>query len=415
MENANRTLQYQRAVTPTIDGGPNSIQSTLVRGKVLSYTSSVRTRYNQPNLNNIDKNSAISSSSAISGRSSAISPRPSATVSTVLQQPDINVQGKSTSLRSVGVTRTSASFRGSIPDQQSVVDPLSSLSMVQRHDLVPFTDDIPPDGIIFARIRNQMDSLVVFRTAEERQRNPERLNLDRRQLEVCPLLEQEQRLRLLNFQNNSIRAISNLENLPNLIFLDLYNNKISSLDGPLSSVRGLRVLMAGKNKISTVSNLSALRKLDVLDLHSNEIRVIEGLDGLADLRVLNLAGKTLLVPNDSDLFHVLTPIFRLAERRQPHLHRVQPIHATLAHRAQPAAQLHRDSDGPGSIARAAAGVPEPQPHPRGRGHGVSLRGEPPGGAVTRRKPLFGDRPCCVPQSRGAGHERAAAPGSTTSH
>ena len=48
--------------------------------------------------------------------------------------------------------------------------------------------------------------------------------------------------------------------------------------------------MAGKNKIGALSNLTQLRKLDVLDLHSNEIKVIEGLDNLADLRVLNLAG-----------------------------------------------------------------------------------------------------------------------------
>jgi leucine-rich repeat-containing protein 49 len=43
---------------------------------------------------------------------------------------------------------------------------------------------------------------------------------------MCPILEGEQRLRLLNFQNNSIALISNLRNLPELIFLDLYNNQI---------------------------------------------------------------------------------------------------------------------------------------------------------------------------------------------
>ncbi len=104
------------------------------------------------------------------------------------------------------------------------------------------------------------------------------------------LLEHEQRLRLLNFQNNNIKAIQNLENLPNLIFLDLYNNRLTSLEGPLATIRGLRVLMAGKNRIGAISNLTHLRKLDVLDLHSNDIRVVEGLDGLTDLRVLNLAG-----------------------------------------------------------------------------------------------------------------------------
>ena len=52
--------------------------------------------------------------------------------------------------------------------------------------------------------------------------------------------------------------------------------------------------MAGKNKIGALSNLGQLRKLDVLDLHSNEIKVIEGLENLADLRVLNLAGDCAL-------------------------------------------------------------------------------------------------------------------------
>jgi leucine-rich repeat-containing protein 49 len=172
----------------------------------------------------------------------------------------------------------------------SITDQLNSISLAPRYDLIPVYDDLPTDGVVFARARNQPDSMVVFRTPDERLRNPERLNLDRRQLEHCPILEQEQRLRLLNYQNNMIKQISNLENLPNLIFLDLYNNQITSLDGPLSSVKGLRVLMAGKNKIQKICNLQALKKLDVLDLHSNEIKVIEGLEGLSDLRVLNLAG-----------------------------------------------------------------------------------------------------------------------------
>ena len=36
-----------------------------------------------------------------------------------------------------------------------------------------------------------------------------------------PILEGEHRLRLLNFQNNRIRSISNLQALPSLIFCDL--------------------------------------------------------------------------------------------------------------------------------------------------------------------------------------------------
>ena len=82
---------------------------------------------------------------------------------------------------------------------------------------------------------------VVVRSAEEKRVNPERLNLDRRNLTVwifedmpfnnceqmCPILEGEHRLRLLNYQNNAITEISNVDNLPDLIFLDLYNNQIT--------------------------------------------------------------------------------------------------------------------------------------------------------------------------------------------
>ena len=158
-------------------------------------------------------------------------------------------------------------------------------------------------------------------------KNPERLNLDRRQLNHCPVLHNEQRLRLLNYQHNTISHIQNMENLPNLIFLDLYSNKVASLEGStdscykliqlrkactaggLSCLHGLRVLMAGKNRISRISNLQHMRKLDVLDLHSNDIHTvglifimhtqpshrtfcqIEHLESLVALRVLNLAGN----------------------------------------------------------------------------------------------------------------------------
>ena len=40
-------------------------------------------------------------------------------------------------------------------------------------DLEPLSDEIPADGVIFARQRGVPGSLVVFRTQEEKQRNPE--------------------------------------------------------------------------------------------------------------------------------------------------------------------------------------------------------------------------------------------------
>jgi Leucine-rich repeat (LRR) protein len=299
--------------------------SPSVRGKILSYQSHSQKDASARSKMSMSMNAGASSSSQgpilqINMASGASSPSTSNRFSVTgrsAQQPspngnfsgggggsngEINIQGKS-HMSNMGVAGSSAtggskSLKIGGTGNDSVVGDMSataassnnSLGSLIRHDLVPLSEEIPTDGIIFARYRNQPDSLVVFRTPEERLRNPERLNLDRRQLEVCPVLEQEHRLRLLNFQNNSIKSIQNLENLSNLIFLDLYNNKLQSLEGPLGTIKGLRVLMAGKNRIAMISNLTQLRKLDVLDLHSNEIRLIEGLAKLTDLRVLNLAG-----------------------------------------------------------------------------------------------------------------------------
>lgn len=102
---------------------------------------------------------------------------------------------------------------------------------------------------------------------------------------MCPLIEGEEKLKLLNFQYNQITSIDNLMNLPNLIFLDLYNNKITVCKTivklsfsimpqkicNLEYVPSLRVLMLGKNNISKIENLESLTRLDVLDLHSNAI------------------------------------------------------------------------------------------------------------------------------------------------
>lgn len=326
----NKFPQYQRAVTPTIEG---STVNGSIKGKVLAYNStSTRNKPKTININNTiitptDKlYTNANATSLLNTVKTIASPRTSYGNSSINSGAngllDMNIQGKSskgnylsspTATSTAGIattgialaTNSNSNSNSGNNNNHTINNPsnsnsnninysieqLSSLSVLPRYDLLPLTDELPTDGIIFARIRNNLDSLVVFRTPEERLRNPERLNLDRRQLEICPLLEQEQRLRLLNYQNNHIKVITNLENLPNLIFLDLYNNNITTLNGSLCFVKGLRVLMAGKNKISKITNLELLKKLDVLDLHSNDIKCIEGLNGLTDLRVLNLAGK----------------------------------------------------------------------------------------------------------------------------
>ena len=69
----------------------------------------------------------------------------------------------------------------------------------------------------------------------------------RRKLNVCPILEGEDSVRLLNFQHNFIIEVENLSQLKRLIFLDFYDNQLEYISG-LSALKSLRVLMLGKNR-----------------------------------------------------------------------------------------------------------------------------------------------------------------------
>ena len=52
---------------------------------------------------------------------------------------------------------------------------------------------------------------VVRRSKEQKAHSGERLNMDNQQLTACPRLVEEEKLRLLNYQSNSIRQIQNLD------------------------------------------------------------------------------------------------------------------------------------------------------------------------------------------------------------
>ena len=73
------------------------------------------------------------------------------------------------------------------------------------------------------------------------------LCLIRRGLDKCPLLEGMDKLRVLNMQHNFITRVQNLSRLQCLVFLDLYDNRISEMTG-ISVLSSLRVLILGKNR-----------------------------------------------------------------------------------------------------------------------------------------------------------------------
>ncbi|KAF6131285.1 leucine rich repeat containing 49 [Phyllostomus discolor] len=128
--------------------------------------------------------------------------------------------------------------------------------------------NVPGDHINL--VSSSMPSFPILqRSSEEKILYSDRLTLERQKLTVCPIIDGEEHLRLLNFQHNLITRIQNISNLRRLIFLDLYDNQIEEISG-LSTLRSLRVLLLGKNRIKKISNLENLKNLDVLDLHGNQ-------------------------------------------------------------------------------------------------------------------------------------------------
>ncbi len=126
----------------------------------------------------------------------------------------------------------------------------SRLSRSKKRPAPEFTHDVAmpiKDNVIFDESPVAPGVPVVYRLPEERTANPDRLNLDRRHLTVCPILEGEDKLRLLNLQHNAITRLQNLSNLRRLVFLDLYDNLIHEISG-LEGLLSLRVLMLGKNR-----------------------------------------------------------------------------------------------------------------------------------------------------------------------
>ena len=76
---------------------------------------------------------------------------------------------------------------------------------------------------------------------------------------------------MLTFQHNKVNRIENLISLPNLLYIDLYDNCIKEIEGV--GIPTLKVLLLPKNNISRIKNINELQKLEVLDLHNNKIYI----------------------------------------------------------------------------------------------------------------------------------------------
>ena len=146
--------------------------------------------------------------------------------------------------------------------------------------------------ILYVEIPQIKKNIVVYRKPSIRNKNSEKLYLNKKDLPHIPLLEGEENLKLLSLETNIISKIDHLISLNNLLFLNLYENKISDIEN-LQTVPKLKALMLGKNNINKIKNLQCLPDIEVLDLHSNKIKLIENLSCLKKLRILNLANNQL--------------------------------------------------------------------------------------------------------------------------
>lgn len=170
--------------------------------------------------------------------------------------------------------------------------------------------------VVTLRWAGETRTVVASRAPAEREKNPDRICLDRRGLAIFPNVIGEPKLRSMSLQHNLVTKIesTNLSQLTKLVFLDLYDNQIEKVCA-LDPLENLRVLSIGKNRIKKIEGLRQLSKLEVLDLQCNQIQQITGgLEGLSSLKVLNLAGNNIKTVGSND-FQGLTLLKELNLRR----------------------------------------------------------------------------------------------------
>ncbi|CAH0391269.1 unnamed protein product [Bemisia tabaci] len=153
------------------------------------------------------------------------------------------------------------------------------------------------------------------RSQKEKDRNPDRISLDRRGLSCVPVIAGEAKVRLISLQHNLITRLDNMTSVgvPHLVFLDLYDNQLDKISG-IECLCNLRVLLLGKNRLKRIEGLHNQRRLEVLDVHGNQISVVSNLSSLEQLKVLNLAANQIRVISSTDL-HGLASLQELNLRR----------------------------------------------------------------------------------------------------
>lgn len=99
-------------------------------------------------------------------------------------------------------------------------------------------------------LRPHPDGTVhVTRTQKEKEKNADRISLDRRGLTTLPIINGEPKLRLLSLQHNLINTLEGFrtQEFSCLVFLDIYDNQLENIYC-LDALENIRVLLIGKNR-----------------------------------------------------------------------------------------------------------------------------------------------------------------------
>jgi Leucine-rich repeat (LRR) protein len=97
------------------------------------------------------------------------------------------------------------------------------------------------------------------------------------------------RLKTLDIGHNLLSSLPSLERLQALEILYIHDNRLGSLPGWLSELRGLTYLNAAENGLTSVPDLAGLTRLLELRLMHNSLSSLPSLPG--SLRELHLRGN----------------------------------------------------------------------------------------------------------------------------
>lgn len=95
------------------------------------------------------------------------------------------------------------------------------------------------------------------------------------------------RSQINNITQSIIVNVSRERSLENIVYLNLFNNKIKKIE-EMKDLVNLQTLILSFNEIDEINGLKNNTALKKLDLNHNFIKVIQNLDGLKDLTYLDL-------------------------------------------------------------------------------------------------------------------------------